>query len=76
MSGWKQRFQGEMSLKAVIGIIMLLVVGVGYFGWKTVSAGEPDAGPRKKVYPGMYDIRAEAAKRQAESKQGALSDAP
>lgn len=43
----------------------LIAVVLGFVGWRIATATESDAGPRMQVHPGMYDIRAEIAKRNA-----------
>ena len=55
-----------ITIVAVFGVVIM-----GYFGWRTVVGKPEEVGPAKKVFPGMYDIRAEAAKMQ--NSQGAGS---
>lgn len=45
---------------AVVGGIVL-----AYWGRQALVGREGEPGPRMKVYPGMYDLRAEAAKSRA-----------
>jgi len=54
-------------------IIVLAIVGVtilAYFGCQALTGREGEPGPRMKVYPGMYDLRAEVAKMRAAHRAG------
>jgi hypothetical protein len=59
--------------------MLMVVVGIGgvllgFWGWKTLAGGEPSAGPPKAVHPGMYDLRAEAAKMNAAKQAGSAQN--
>lgn len=45
---------------AAVGLLALV-----YFGGKILAGHAPDPGPPKRVYPGMYNLRAEAARMRA-----------
>jgi hypothetical protein len=49
----------------IAAALVATVAVVAFFGFNAVNGHAPDPGPSKKVYPGMYDLRAEAAKAQA-----------
>lgn len=54
-------------------LVVMAILGVttlGYFGFQAVMGREGEPGPRRKVYPGMYDLRAEAAKMRASQQAG------
>jgi len=51
---------------AVAGLLVL-----GYFGGKILMGRAAEPAPPKRVYPGMYDIRAEAARMRATQQNGA-----
>jgi len=51
---------------AVAGLLLL-----GYLGGKIFMGRSGDPAPPKRVYPGMYDIRAEAARMRATQQNGA-----
>jgi hypothetical protein len=61
---------------ALVTIAALAVILLGYFGWHTLTGYEAAPGPPKRVYPGMYDLRAEVAKRNAQQRAGAQQHAP
>lgn len=50
---------------AMVGVIIL-----AYLGSHALMGREGEFAPRKKVYPGMYDLRAEAAKMRATQQAG------
>ncbi len=50
--------------------IALLVVFIGYMGYKTLFGYSDEPGPRKEIAPGTYDLRAEVKKMQESKKQG------
>lgn len=55
-----------LFLVAIVGVILLV-----YWGGQALLGHEAEPGPRMKVYPGMYDLRAEATKaRGANVKDG------
>jgi hypothetical protein len=56
------RLTGSAPAWLVAAAITLVLAVVGIWGWNLMAGHEPSAGPAKKVYPGMYDLRAEAAK--------------
>lgn len=64
------KFSGNVPPWVLIGVACLGVVILGIWGWRSLSGGEPSAGASKPVHPGMYDLRAEVAKRNA-AQQGA-----
>lgn len=54
-------------------LVVMAVVGVtclAYFGWQALTGRDGEPGPRMKVHPGMYDLRAEAAKMRAAQPMG------
>ena len=51
-----------VPLWVIITIACLGILVLGYFGKNALTGTEAEVGSPKKVYPGMYDIRAEAAK--------------
>jgi hypothetical protein len=54
-------------------ILIVAIVGVSvlaYFGGQALMGRTGEPGPRKKVYPGMYDLRAEVAKMRAAHQSG------
>ena len=63
MNGSGARLPG--SIVALIFGACVLVLTAGYIGWRTLTGGDPTQAASMTVRPGMYDIRAEAAKRQA-----------
>ena len=61
----------------VVAAIAVCAVAVGIFGWRMLSSSSEEAGPSKKVAPGSYDLRAEAAKAQSRKSAGASqNDSP
>lgn len=60
---------GEAPRWIVIASVLVIVGGVIYFGRNAVTGHEAAPRPPKKVYPGMYDLRAEAQKFQAKAGQ-------
>jgi hypothetical protein len=50
---------------AIVGVIVLV-----YFGRQALMGREGEPGPRLKVHPGMYDLRAEVAKMRAARQEG------
>lgn len=76
MSAWKDMSQRDVPAWAFVAIACLGVVILGYVGWRTFIRSNADVGPPKKVYPGMYDLRAEAAKARAAKEQGTLQNGP
>lgn len=57
-------------------IAVLSAVVLGYFGWQAISGQSADLGPSKKIAPGTYDLRAEAAKMQDSKRTGASTNEP
>lgn len=49
-----------LMVVAIVGVTVL-----AYWGRQALVGREGEPGPRMKVYPGMYDLRAEAAKARA-----------
>lgn len=54
-----------------LGAGLLLLV---YAGSKAISGHAADPAPPKRVYPGMYDLRAEAAKMRAAQQNAAATN--
>lgn len=76
MAAWRDMSQRDVPGWAFVAIACLGVVILGYVGWRVFAGGSPEVGPPKKVYPGMYDLRAEAAKARAAKEQGTLQNGP
>ena len=57
---------------AVVTIAVCSLLALGYGGWVAATGREGEVGPPKKVYPGMYDLRAEVAKMRAAKERGAM----
>lgn len=55
---------------AVLASIALLIVVLGYMGYKTLTGYSGEPGPRKEIAPGTYDLRAEVKKMQESKRQG------
>lgn len=60
----------------VIVSLSLLAACLVYFGRNAIAGYAADPGPPKKVYPGMYDLRAEAAKMRAAQESAEPNVAP
>jgi hypothetical protein len=58
-----------IAVIAVVGAVILV-----YWGGQALLGREGEPGPRKKVYPGMYDLRAEVAKMRAANQAGGISN--
>lgn len=54
-------------VSATVAVLLI----VAYFGSKAISGRAADPGPPRKVYPGMYDLRGEAARMRAAQQNGA-----
>jgi hypothetical protein len=61
---------------ALVTIAALAIVILGFYGWRALAGYDTVDGPRKKVYPGMYDLRAEVAKRNAMQATGERRHGP
>lgn len=71
MSAFTQTTRRNVPPWAIVAVAVVGIVLFGYFGWKAAFGRDGEVGPSKKVYPGMYDLRAEAAKMRAAKEQGA-----
>jgi hypothetical protein len=49
----------------VMSVAVAALVILAYFGSKAISGRAADPAPPRRVYPGMYDLRAEAARMRA-----------
>lgn len=76
MAVWKDMAQRDVPVWAFLAIACIGVVILGYVGWRTFAGGSAEVGPPKRVYPGMYDLRAEAAKARAAREQGTQQNGP
>ena len=54
---------------AVAGLLALV-----YFGGKVITGRAADPAPPRRVYPGMYDLRAEAARMRAAPQNGSSAN--
>lgn len=76
MTSWKRLGLRAVSPRWLVMVACLAIVVLGYFGWQAVAGREADPGPPKKVYPGMYDLRAEVAKMRAAKAKEASPHGP
>jgi hypothetical protein len=83
MAGTEEKTMSQSKLAhravppwALVTLAALAVILLGVFGWHTLTGYEAAPGPPKRVYPGMYDLRAAVAKRSARQGTGARQHAP
>jgi hypothetical protein len=62
MGGLSER---ELPRWVVVSAAVAGLVALVYFGGKFITGHAADPAPPRKVYPGMYNLRAEAARMRA-----------
>lgn len=56
----------ELPTWALPVIIVVGLLFLAWGGWRALAGGNSSVGPDKAVRPGMYDLRAEVQKAQAQ----------
>ena len=76
MAAFTQTTRRNVPAWAIVAVAVVSIGLFGYFGWKAAFGRDGEVGPPKKVYPGMYDLRAEAAKMRAAKEQEGAQNGP